>query len=103
MSKIKGSGGKRPSIDGSQSFHDLRRDLQECRDELPRLKVLHRDIEQQLLKTSNQGDLRPLRIQLEKYHDHLTKDIDNYAHMLVEANDLEKSWNEILGQILSYK
>ena len=85
-------------MDGSRTVVDLRKDLAECKAELPRMKNLRDELDRFAKDDKNLED--PLSNVIRKYRDVLQKDVENYAHMLEEAKDLEKSWANLRAEIL---
>merc|ERR1712176_1486988 len=70
---------------------ELRRELKECQDEVPKMEELGKKIDDILAKKLATGDVLK---KLEQQRTQLSKDIENYKHMLEEADDLRKSWDK---------
>merc|ERR1712176_310936 len=70
---------------------ELRRELKECQDEVPKMEELGKKIDDILAKKLATGDVLK---KLEQQRTQLSKDIENYKHMSEEADDLRKSWDK---------
>jgi len=75
----------------SKGVEELKQELQECRDEVPRMVELGQKIDDILSKKMATGDVLE---RLKEQGTQLKKDIENYKHMLEEADDLRKSWEK---------
>jgi len=75
----------------SKGVEELKRELQECKDEVPKMEELRSKISNILSKKMATGDVLE---RLKEQGIQLDKDIENYKHMLEEADDLRKSWEK---------
>jgi hypothetical protein len=70
---------------------ELKRDLQECKDEVPKMEQMEREMDEIINKNIVSGEiLNTIKTQRAQ----LIKDLENYKHMLEEADDLKKSWEK---------
>merc|ERR1712151_566571 len=74
----------------------LKSDLQQCEDELVVMKQMHGELRDLIVSAEGislkETDGKSTRDMLVERREQLEKDIENYQHMLEEANDLKKSW-----------
>jgi len=74
----------------------LKSDLQQCEDELVEMKKMHGELRDLIVSAEGislkETDGKSTRDMLIERREQLEKDIENYQHMLEEANDLKKSW-----------
>ena len=75
----------------SSGIDDLRKELELCQQEVPEMEKLLAQIGDILDKKIATGDVVK---KLEQQQKQLKKDIENYKHMLEEADDLRKSWDK---------
>ena len=79
---------------------NLRKNLAACEAELPNMKTL---LEKLKLLIANKDVAEDTKKILEERRDQLTRDIDNYEHMLEEANDLKKAWDKSDSDMVGIK
>jgi len=74
----------------------LKTDLQQCEAELDEMKKMHQELLDLIGKAEainlGETDGKSTKDMLVERREQLAKDIENYQHMLEEANDLKKSW-----------
>lgn len=75
----------------SSGIEELRNELEACRQEVPEMEKLLKQIGDILDRKIATGDVVK---KLEQQQKQLKKDIANYEHMLEEADDLRKSWEK---------
>lgn len=78
----------------SKGVEELKRELLECHAEVPKMVELRGKISMLLSQKMATGNVLK---RLEEQGTQLDKDIENYKHMLEEADDLKKSWEKEMG------
>jgi len=79
----------------STTVQQLRNDLEECKAEVGKMEEIVRNINTAISKAESLKIENETVSHLREQKAQLVKDIDNYKHMLQEAEDLKKSWDKV--------
>lgn len=78
----------------STTVQQLRNDLDDCKKEVGKMEEIVRNINTAISKAESLKIENETMSHLREQKAQLVKDIDNYKHMLQEAEDLKKSWDK---------
>ena len=82
----------------STTVQQLRNDLEECKAEVGKMEEIVRNINTAISKAESLKIENETMTHLREQKAQLVKDIDNYKHMLQEAEDLKKSWDKVINK-----